>query len=91
MHEYSIVAALVDQVEAAARPHPTARIKRVHVAIGGGDGVVPFAFEDKTTNDSVSDYVLHPGAAMDSELRIVRQGATFTLYLPCPAEFQTHA
>lgn len=52
----------------------------VHVAIGGGDGVVPFAFEDKTTNDSVSDYVLHPGAAMDSELRIVRQGATFTLF-----------
>ncbi|MBL8626984.1 MAG: hydrogenase maturation nickel metallochaperone HypA [Myxococcales bacterium] len=39
MHEYSIVAALVDQVEAAARPHPTARIKRVHVAIGELAGV----------------------------------------------------
>lgn len=52
----------------------------VHVAIGGGDGAVPFAFEDKSTNDSISDYVLHPGAAMDSELRIVRQGATFTLF-----------
>ena len=24
--------------------------------------------------------LLHPGAAMDSELRIVRQGATFTLF-----------
>ncbi|MBK6939443.1 MAG: hypothetical protein IPH13_04425 [Planctomycetes bacterium] len=52
----------------------------VHVAIGGGDGSVPFAFEDKTTDDSVSDFLLHPGAAMDSELRIVRQGATFTLF-----------
>lgn len=39
MHEYSIVSALVDQVEAAARPHPTARITRVHVAIGELAGV----------------------------------------------------
>lgn len=39
MHEYSIVAALVDQVAAAARAHPAATVKRVHVAIGELAGV----------------------------------------------------
>lgn len=39
MHEYSIVSALVDRVEAEARPHPGARVKKVHVAIGELAGV----------------------------------------------------
>ena len=40
MHEYSIVAALVDQVEVArAAAPPQARVQRVHVAIGELAGV----------------------------------------------------
>jgi hydrogenase nickel incorporation protein HypA/HybF len=39
MHEYSIVSALVDQVEDRARPYPGARVRRVHVAIGELAGV----------------------------------------------------
>jgi hydrogenase nickel incorporation protein HypA/HybF len=49
MHEYSIVSALVDQVEASARLHPDAFVTRVHVAIGelaGVDvGLLATAFE----------------------------------------------
>jgi hydrogenase nickel incorporation protein HypA/HybF len=40
MHEYSIVSALVDQVEVArAGAPPAARVQRVHVAIGELAGV----------------------------------------------------
>lgn len=39
MHEYSIVSALVERIEAEARPYPGARIRRVHVAIGELAGV----------------------------------------------------
>ena len=39
MHEYSIVSALVDQVEAQARAHPGAIVRRVHVTIGELAGV----------------------------------------------------
>ncbi len=39
MHEYSIVSALVDQVEASARAHPRAVVAKVHVAIGELAGV----------------------------------------------------
>jgi hydrogenase nickel incorporation protein HypA/HybF len=39
MHEYSIVSALVDQVEAQARPYPGVKVLRVHVAIGELAGV----------------------------------------------------
>lgn len=41
MHEYSIVSALVDQVEHHARTNPGARVRRVHVAIGELAGVDP--------------------------------------------------
>lgn len=39
MHEYSIISALVDQVEASARAHPGAYVVKVHVAIGELAGV----------------------------------------------------
>ncbi|MCE9573119.1 MAG: hydrogenase maturation nickel metallochaperone HypA [Deltaproteobacteria bacterium] len=39
MHEYSIVSALVDKVEAQARAHPGAIVRVVHVAIGELAGV----------------------------------------------------
>jgi hydrogenase nickel insertion protein HypA len=39
MHEYSIVAALVDNVEAVARSRGAARVHRVEVAIGELAGV----------------------------------------------------
>jgi hypothetical protein len=50
----------------------------VHVAVGGGDAATPIAVEDKFTQQSQSDFVLHPIAAAEGELRITRQGATFT-------------
>ena len=39
MHEYSIVSALVDQVEAQAAAHPGAKVRTVLVAIGAQAGV----------------------------------------------------
>ena len=39
MHEYSIISALVDQVEAQAAAHPGAKVRIVHVAIGEQAGV----------------------------------------------------
>jgi hydrogenase nickel incorporation protein HypA/HybF len=39
MHEYSIVSALVDQIEAFARPHPGAKVRRVLLVIGELAGV----------------------------------------------------
>lgn len=41
MHEYSLVSALVDQVEGQARPYPGARVRRVHLVIGELAGVDP--------------------------------------------------
>lgn len=39
MHEYSIVAALVDRVEQVVDDHPGAIVRRVHVQIGEYAGV----------------------------------------------------
>ena len=39
MHEYSIVSALVDNVEAALAQHPGAIVRRLHVQIGEQSGV----------------------------------------------------
>jgi hydrogenase nickel incorporation protein HypA/HybF len=39
MHEYSIVSALVDNVEAALAQHPGAIVRRLHVQIGEQAGV----------------------------------------------------
>ena len=53
----------------------------VHVALGAGVlDAPPFAAlcaEDKTTDDSVSDFLLHPIASADGELRLRRRGASF--------------
>ena len=55
----------------------------VHVALGSGvTDAPPFApvcAEDKTTVDSASDFVLHPIASADGDLRIRRRGASFEL------------
>jgi hydrogenase nickel incorporation protein HypA/HybF len=39
MHEYSIVSALVDNVQAALDPHPGAIVRRLYVQIGEQAGV----------------------------------------------------
>lgn len=53
----------------------------VHVALGAGVlDAPPFAAlcaEDKTTDDSVSDFLLHPIASADGELRLRRRGTRF--------------
>ena len=49
----------------------------VHVALGAG--VTGPCAEDKTTQDSDSDFVLYPIASADGELRIRRRGASFEL------------
>jgi len=41
VHEYSLVSALIRQVERAAAPHPGAAVRRVHVRVGVESGVVP--------------------------------------------------
>lgn len=69
MHEYSIVSALVDQVTARARPHPGARVRRVHVAIGelaGVDGeLLATAFETFRARTACegAELVIEPRAA----------------------------
>lgn len=52
----------------------------VHVALGSGPLAIPFAAEDKTTDDSVSAYFFHPIAATEGELRLTRAGADFSMY-----------
>lgn len=52
----------------------------VHVAVGGGDPGTPVAVEDKTTTQSVSDFLLYPVTAAEGELRITRQGSLMSLY-----------
>lgn len=52
----------------------------VHVAVGGGDAGTPVAVEDKTTTQSISDFLFYPLANAEGELRITRQGALMSLY-----------
>jgi hydrogenase nickel insertion protein HypA len=50
MHEYSIVQALVEQVDRVAREHGARRVHRLHVRIGELSGVeVPLLTEAYTT------------------------------------------
>ncbi len=58
----------------------------LHVAVGGGDAATPIAVEDKSTDDSVSDLVLHPIAAPMGEIRATRQGALVSLYYRTDAQ-----
>lgn len=51
----------------------------VHVALGAGVPANPVCAEDKTTDDSVSDFLLHPIASPDGDLRLRRRGASFEL------------
>lgn len=74
MHEYSIVSALVDQVEARARAHPGARVRRVEVAIGELAGVDPTLLATAFTT-----FRAHTVCA-DAELAIEARAATWT----CP-------
>jgi hypothetical protein len=52
----------------------------LHVAVGGGDGARPIAVEDKSTDDSQSDLMLHPIAQPQGQVRATRQGATVSLF-----------
>jgi len=52
----------------------------VHVALGAGPLAIPFAAEDKTTDDSSSTYFFHPIADTEGELRLTRSGDDFTMY-----------
>ena len=67
MHEYSIVSALVDRVEAEARAYPGAKVRRVHVAIGELAGVEIELFE--TAFATFSDHTICAGAELAVESR----------------------
>ena len=74
MHEYSIVAALVDQVERAAAPRAAA-VRRVHVAIGELAGVDLELL--RTAYDTFTERTICAGApleirAVTAEWRCVR-------------------
>ncbi len=49
----------------------------VHVALGAGVVTDPVCAEDKTTEGSVSDFMLHPIASADGDLRLRRRGDQF--------------
>lgn len=51
----------------------------LHVAVGGGVPATPVVVEDKSTDDSVSNLLLHPIAAPRGQVRIERRGATVSL------------
>lgn len=64
----------------ARRPGSTAGDRdSVHVALGAGVPTMPVCAEDKTTVDSVSDFLLHPIPSADGELRLRRRGARFSM------------
>lgn len=52
----------------------------LHVALGAGTPSVPISAEDKTTDDSISDFLLYPIAAPHGQLRLDRQGSTVSLF-----------
>lgn len=52
----------------------------LHVAVGGGVAGMPIVVEDKSTDDSQSDLVLHPIAGPNGQIRATRQGALVSLY-----------
>jgi len=89
MHEYSIVAALIDRVEAEARARNASVVKRVHVCIGELAGVevelLTTAFETfrATTVCAEADLTVRRSAARWSCprcARVLEAGARLT----CP-------
>ena len=65
MHEYSIVQALFDQIDGAARAHGATAIRRVSVRIGELSGVDVGLF--KTAYDTFRERTLCEGAPLDVE------------------------
>lgn len=63
--------------------HPTAtgpgQKEYVHIAVGGGDALVPVAVEDKNTLASQSEFHFHPLPTAEAELRITRVGSLLTM------------
>lgn len=52
----------------------------VHAALGVGAPNQPIVSEDKSTLDSVSDWLVYPIASNTGELRITRSGSLFSIY-----------
>ncbi len=63
MHEYSIVSALIDRVEAEARAHGATAVQRIRVRIGELAGIEPELFV--SAYDLVSERSLCHGAALE--------------------------
>jgi hydrogenase nickel incorporation protein HypA/HybF len=74
MHEYSLVRALADRVEAEARARRAVAVHRLTVAIGTVSGVEPSLFETAFT-------LCRQGVLADAELAIKRVEASWD----CPA------
>jgi hydrogenase nickel incorporation protein HypA/HybF len=74
MHEYSLVRALADRVEAEARARQAVAVHGLSVAIGTVSGVEPELFETAFT-------LCREGVLADAELRIRRVEAEWE----CPA------
>jgi hydrogenase nickel incorporation protein HypA/HybF len=74
MHEYSLVRALADRVEAEARSRQAVAVHRLTVAIGAVSGVEPALFETAFS-------LCREGVLADAELEIRRVEAAWS----CPA------
>jgi hydrogenase nickel incorporation protein HypA/HybF len=74
MHEYSLVRALADRVEAEARARQAVAVHRLTVAIGSLSGVEPRLFETAFT-------LCREGVLADAELEIRRVEAAWS----CPS------
>jgi hydrogenase nickel incorporation protein HypA/HybF len=74
MHEYSLVRALADRVEAEARARQAVAVHRLSVAIGAVSGVEPELFETAFT-------LCRAGVLAGAELKIRRVEAEWS----CPA------
>jgi len=65
MHEYSIVASLVDRVQRVVDDHPGATVRRLHVRIGELAGVEVELL--KTAYDTFRERTVCEGAELDVE------------------------
>ena len=65
MHEYSLVRALLDRVEAEARSRNATAVHSISLRIGEASGVVPELF--LTAYDMVKEGTLCAGARLDME------------------------
>ena len=74
MHEYSLVRALADRVEAEARSRQAVAVHRLKVAIGAVSGVEPELFETAFS-------LCREGILSDTDLEIRRVEAAWS----CPA------